>query len=344
MIYNTNNDNNKLSYVNEDGHTIGHGAITKTYSDSYIYNLKSDMYEKDIVNLIMKGEPINKDDESFKNVEYDVSRRQISNALLTVLRSNNVVIMNYPSRIVDALSVFMAKDLKSGGKKSKVFIYNDYINHNTQNSDYKMNSMRIDAFIARLFNAMIQVIYYGDPKRIIMNTRIIENSTGVFSHLLCDCIDRICRISNIGTHRQKCLYLSSIYFLNNVLRKDISENIRKYAIKISGLTVKEADLLDLQTKDDMYLNINTFINGLADILKLSGLKLDVIINQWCWIYGSSTYFGLELFPALAAMVSDSYIAYGINNSKTIQANAKEYYQRFMDSMILLGNEVVRGGN
>lgn len=335
------NTPSSLTYINEEGVRLGTGAITKTFSDSYLYNLKTDMYEKDIINLIMKGEEINKNDESFKNIEYDVARRQVTNALVTVLKSQNVKIMSSPTRIVDALAVFMAKDLKAPGQPSKVFIYNDYIQHNSQNSDYKINNMRVDGLIARLFNAMIQIIYYGDPKKIIMNTKIVENSTGVFACLFTDCIDRISRISNIGTHRQKCMYLSSIYFLNNVLRKEINQTVRSYALKISGLTQKEAELLELQSKDNIYDNINTFVNGLADVLRLSGLKLDVVLNQWCWIYGASTYFGMELFTSLAGMISDSYIAYGINNSKTIQANGKEYYQRFMDAMMLLSNEVVR---
>ena len=51
------------------------GEIAKTYASTFLYNKGS--YEKHIVNFLMTSKEIDKDSESFKDIRYDVKRRQI---------------------------------------------------------------------------------------------------------------------------------------------------------------------------------------------------------------------------------------------------------------------------
>lgn len=317
--------------INEE--TNETGKLTKTFSDTFLYNRSSDIYEKDLINFIMKGVPINKDDPTFDNVVYDIKRRQIVESLVKVLRSNDTIIMNSEKRMPKAFTVFTAKDIKQKNK-TKVFIYNDSIEHNESNSDYKLSNRNIDIFAAHLLDAATQIVYYAQPKRILLNHSIIEDGSFIFAKLFTNIIDFLFKIGNIGNEKGKVLYLSSMYYNVNILKKDITPSTRSLARRISGLTDREEKILLLQFNEEKgYVNIFEFISEIADTLKLSKLTIDTFIERWIFIYGTGTQFALELFPAFSAMITNAYIGCYINNQKTIEKITGRNMVTFSQSLL-----------
>ena len=182
-------------------------SLSKTYASTYLYNKGN--YEKNLVNFIMTAEEINKEDESFKDIKFDVKRRQIDNCLIKVLESNNVKLMIHPVPLPKAFKVFAASDLKTD-KKTRVFIdCTDII----KNVDGSYKCYNVDILIAYLVSAISNLIYYVDPKRIIMRREILDSGARCFSALFTYIIDYIYKISNTPMVKSKCQYLSARYYM-----------------------------------------------------------------------------------------------------------------------------------
>lgn len=308
--------------------------LAKTYSSTYLYN-KGD-YEKHLVNFIMTAEEIDKTDSSFEDIKYDVKRRQIDNSILKVLESNNVKLMIHPVPLPKAFKVFAAADIKTD-KKTKVFIDCTGI-INKVNGSYKCNN--VDILIAYLVSAISNLIYYVDPKRIIMRREIIESGARCFSALFTYIIDYLYKITNTPAIKSKCQYLASEYYVRSILCKEFTESLSGICKKISGMTDREVELLELQTDDDIFSNLDTFIKGIGNILKLPDLGLEIIVEKWLYLYGTGTQFALEIFPAFATMMTNCYVGCYLNNQKTIEKITGRNMVDFTKGMLKIGSESV----
>ena len=326
-------------YVNENKmpDNIGNkNVMTKTFTDSFLYNKSSDMYERDILDFIMKGEMIDKNIEAFEDVKYEVKRRQVSQALVKVLASDLIVIMDFPVRMSKAFTVFMAKDIKNDGK-NRIFIYNDSIVKN--DTGYKLRNP--DVFIAHLVDAMNQAIYYTDPKRIVMQADLTKEGACAFAKLFTNVVDYLYKIGSVGTNKAKVLYLCILYYVKCILKKDITDSILHLARDVSGLTDREIDLLDLQfNKDKGFVNIKFFIEQLNKVIGLSRLTVDIFLSKWIYLYGTGTQFALELYPAFASMMTNAYVGCYLNNQKTIEKLIGNHMVSFSQTILRIGNEVV----
>lgn len=317
---------------------LGKGQLTKTYINSYLYNVNSSQYEKRLLDFVMKGEEINKLDESFEDIRYEVKRRQVSSSLVKVLDSKNVVLISSPMPLPKAFKVFTAKDVK-GDKKLKVFIDCDIIRK--VNGKYVCNN--IDIFIAYLVSAMNQFIYHIDPKRLIMRDEIISSGSRAFANLFTNIIDYLYKVSTVSSTRDKCLYLSSLYYQVNLLQKDITDSVKHNARKVSGISEREEEILLLQLDENSLDDINEFINSIARILKLSKLTLDAFVEKWIFLYGTGTQFALELYTAFATMITNAYVGCYINNQKTIEkivGNGGKDMVAFTNAILKVGAESV----
>lgn len=309
--------------------------LAKTYASTFLYNKGN--YEKNLVNFIMTAEEIDKDGEAFKDIKFDVKRRQIDNCLIKVLESNNVKLMIHPVPLPKAFKVFVATDIKSSDKKMKVFIdcseivkFNDGI--------YRCNN--IDILIAYLVSAINNLIYYADPKRIIMRREIIDSGARCFSALFTYIIDYIYKISNTQSIKAKCQYLCARYYLEYILQKDFTDSLKAACRNISLMSEREEEILNLQIEDDMFRNIQTFIKGLLKVLKLPETNVELVVEKWLYLYGTGTQFALEIFPAFATMMTNCYVGCYINNQKTIEKITGRNMVDFTKGMLRIGSESV----
>ena len=316
--------------------------MAKTYAASYLYTKYSE-YEKQIFSFIMSGNEIDKDTSDFDDIKYDIKKRQVSNSLVKVLESKEVILMTSEIPLAKAFKVFCAKDLK-GPKKNRMKVFIDcsnIIERDGSSGRYVCKRGNIDILISYLVSAMHTFIYYADESRIISNSKVMSVGAQAFALLFTHVVDYVCKVSSMPSLKSKCMYLASMYYLGNILGKDYTtEGCRKICKKISGLSDRDAGIIDIQLKSESMMNIKYFVESLSTILHLNKLTLDVIVERWMSIYGTGTVFGLEIFPAFASMVTDAYVGAYLNNQKTIEKIAGTTMTEFTKVLLSIGAESV----
>ena len=316
--------------------------MPKTYAGTYLYRQYHE-YEQKILTFLMKGTEIDRYTDDFDDIRYEVKKRQVSNSLVKILDSKSVVLIIGTEPMSKAFKVFCAKDIK-GPKKDRMKVFIDCTNIITidpNSGKYTCKGNNIDILISYLVSAMHTYIYYIDEFRLTNNTKIMSTGAQVFASLFTHVVDYVCKISSMSSVKSKCLYLTSLYYLSNVLGKDYTtESCRKIAKKISGLSDRDAGIIDIQIKSESMMNIKMFVEMLSDILHISKLTLDIIVERWMTIYGTGTIFALEIFPAFATMITDAYVGAYLNNQKSIEKIAGTGMVEFTKTILAIGADAV----
>lgn len=311
-------------------------AKVKNFGDSYLYNIGK--FEKSLMEFMMSAEVINKEHQSFEDIKYEVKRRQVTSSLLKVLMSNNVVLLRGNVELSRAFKVFAAKDIISGDKKTKVFI--DVTNIiKSDGGNYSINSRNVDILVSHLLNAMNTFIYWVEPNKLINNTTLVETGTKAFSDMFTYIIDYL-RVGGVENVRERTKYISALYYQCGLLCKDLTDSIRNRAKKISGISQREADIIETLMGPDPFKNIYTFIEALAKVLRIDNqLKLDNFIEKWAFIYGSGTQYGTELYTCFASILTNAYVGAYINNQKTIEKVLGKTLVEFTNALFKVGSEL-----
>lgn len=309
--------------------------IPKDYSDTYLYSMSPNL-EKKIFEFIMKAEPIDKDTESFSDLRGDLKRRQVTNSLIKVIDSKNIILMLGNDPLPKAFKVFCATDVKYDNKK-KVFVDCSEI-IKFQDGMYKCRD--IDILVAYMISAMNNRIYYADPKRVVMNDRIIRTGAETFSSLFTHVVDYLNKISVVPATKAKCVYLSALYYISNILGKEVDDRTKSICRKISKISEREEDVLFIQLDKEWNLNIKFFVQELSKILRLNKMTLEVFVEKWIFLYGTGTHFALELYPAFASMITDAYVGCYINNQKTIEKIVDRNLVQFSQAVFDIGANVI----
>lgn len=316
--------------------------MAKTYASTYLYG-KYNEYEKRTIDFLLKADRIDQSLPEFEDIIYEVRKRQTSPALVKVLKSPNVILMSSMKPLDKAFKVFCAKDIKNDSSL-KVFIdVSNIIKKDEAKGKYVCGRNEIDVFISYLIDAMTTFIYYtpNGTDRIVNNTSVRSDGARVFADLFSHVVDYLCKISTISGSKNKCQYMAAMYYLVNLLGADVnSEATRRIACKVSGISDREAEIINIQLKPDCFLNIKFFVENVADVMHLSKLTLDTVVEKWMYVYGTGTVFALELFPAFSNMITDAYIGAYINNQKTIEKVAGQGMVVFTKSILTIGEESV----
>ena len=310
----------------------------KNYSNTYLYNTTRN-YETQIFKFIMNAERIDKDSEAFEDIKYEVKKRQITSVLSKVLESKNVVLLNGNPSLGRSFKVFYGADVKDG-RKPKVFIDCDML-HLSDGKWKPKTSGSIDILVSYLVSAMNAWIYYVDPRRIVSNTDIIHHGASCFAALFTNIIDYLQKISTISSSKDRVVYLSALYYQINILQKDLTDGVKNVAMKISGLSEREADILHIQLENNSFLNIKYFLETVTRILKIdTKVTLELFVEKWLYLYGTGTGFGLELYPAFASMITDAYVGAYINNQKTIERVTGKDLVNFTNAILKIGSDSI----
>lgn len=316
--------------------------MPKTYAGTYLYRQYHE-YEQKILTFLMKGTEIDRYTDDFDDIRYEVKKRQVSNSLVKILDSKSVVLIVGTEPMSKAFKVFCAKDVKGPRKdKMKVFIdCTNIIKVDPNSGKYTCTGNNIDILISYLVSAMHTYIYYIDEFRLTNNSKIMSTGAQVFASLFTHVVDYVCKISSMLSVKAKCLYLTSLYYLANVIGKDYNtESCRKIAKKVSGLSDRDAGIVDLQIKSESMMNIKMFVEMLSDVLHIPKLTLDVILERWMTIYGTGTVFALEMLPAFATMITDAYVGAYLNNQKSIEKITGTGMVEFTKTILAIGADAV----
>ena len=286
--------------------------MAKTFANTFLYN-KYPNYEKNMIDAIMTSERIDANSQEFEDIVADVKRRQVSSALVQVLKSKNIILLANAG-LSTQFKVIACKDVKTD-KKLRTFIDVSGIVF-MENGVYHCSS--IDILIGYLVAAMTTTIYYADEKRITDNTTILKTGATAFAKLFCQILEYIAKISTVPGLKNRAMYLASMYYLSNLLEKDPkADRTKQIARGIAAISEREEEIILMLCNDNTFLNIKFFTESIAEALKIH-ITVDMVVEKWMYLYGTSTVFGLELFPSFAQMLTDAYVGSYINNQKTIE--------------------------
>ena len=95
-----------------------------------------------------------------------------------------------------------------------------------------------------------------------------------------------------------------------------------------------------QCDEKDFESIKSFVEKLADLIKVPALKVDNVIDKWMYLYGSNTVFAIEYYPALSAMLTDAYCGAYINNQKTIEKVVGNTLVSYTKNVIAKGGTLV----
>lgn len=309
----------------------------KKFNETYLYKKMPD-YEKDIQALILKGNRIDKTHESFNDIKYEVKRKNIDSTLAKLLDSERIVLVIPTKPLPKSFKIITAKDIKED-KKTKVFIDCSGVIEPSGNGYVINGSNAVNILISYLVAARTAFIIEAKPSMILTNSALTQSGTKTFASLVNYVVDFIGKI-NINTDtRNKSLYMASIYYQVNLLGKDIdSKSVKDTAMKISGVSERQANIIELDFQPDSFDDIEKFIALLRESLHIKGLTIDSFIEKWMFLYGTGTVFGMELFTYFAQTITDAYIGAYINNQKTIEKVTKQNMIEFSKTLIKIGSD------
>ena len=315
----------------------------KSYSDSFLYS-KYPKYQQILSAAIMNEKMIDKASTAFKDVEYEVKRTRMSDSLVRILTSTNVVLLDCDDPLPKSFKVFGAKDFRTRDKKFKVFIdCYGVITKDKSSSGLIVDEMKL---VSHLINAGMTMIYYKKPSLFIRKTQFIMDAATCFAKCFTAIIDYLIKISIQETSKAKVLYLSAMYFLCGILDYDEDEAM-PMAKKIAEISDREAGMLNIlvdrasdvkgvaKEESSCYSNIKRFIEIMRSVMHFNqkAITVDIVVERWMKQYGPSTMLAMEFFPAFSAMMTDAYCGAYLNQQKTIEKVCKT-------DMVSYGKQVI----
>ena len=311
--------------------------MIKSFGDTFLYRQYGD-YDKKLFEFIMKADEIDASSNAFADVLFDVKRQNIGVSIANVATSSNIKLMVGPETLPTQFKVFAAKDLK-GKNRDSTKIYIDCTGV-IMDSHGTWVCRDIDRFISYLISAMVALIWAADNKRIINNAALSEAGAGAYSIAFTHIVDYLFKISVEPEIKAKCKYLTSRFYLEHVVGKE-SSTVSATARKIAGISEREERVIEIGCNDKSFSSLPAFVETLNHILK-KNLTIDALVDKWMFIFGQSTVFGLEFFPAFSSMLTDAYVGSYLNNQKTIEKIMGDEMVTFTKTIFTIGANALNG--
>lgn len=308
----------------------------KNYDSSYLYSMAN--YGQDLYQYIVGAKRVDKTQPGFDNIRYLVKRNQTSSCLSSLVDRDSIVFMIPNKPVSRAFKVLAAKDVRMTNKDTKVFIdVSDIIK--LENDEYTIKNADVEKLISYLACALNTLIYHVDPTTILNNTTMVSSSTECFAKLGANIIDYM-RIGGVDNIRAKMMFLCAMYYQVGILLKEDDTATSQRAMKISGLSQREADLIRVQVPEASFENIKTFVEAMAKVLREPNLKLENFIDKWIFLYGSGSQFGTELYTAFANMIIHSYVGAYLVNQKQIEKIAGRNMVEYCTTLFKIGGDLL----
>jgi len=311
----------------------------KTYGDSYLYNNKfsakvsgdSSKYNKALMDFITLSQRIDKNSDAFRGIVEDIKRQQTSSVLYSVLMMPNVQLCIYNTEMPRSFKVFDAYDIKND-KKPTVFIDVTGLIDN-RNGYYVCK--KIDVLITYLFGALDYLVYRYANTSILSNSNVLLPATTCYVNMFTYIIDYL-RVIGYSANKTKIGYLTALYFMVNMMGKNLDDSIKNVAAKLVDVKPNEMRAYDLYISDHLFDNIYTFIDGISKEFNMKGFNLEVFINKWMYLYGTGTQYACELFSSFIVLITNAYCGAYIVQQKQVERCCGT-------NMVKLANEILKIG-
>ena len=308
--------------------------VRKTFDNSYFFNQEVEKHHRNLTEFIIKTERIDKNSAAFKGIIEEVKRRQSSSILVDILLMKEVVLCINNIELPRAFKVFEANDLrlKDG---PKVFID---VTGLVEFKDGYFLCKKIDVLITYLFGALTYLLYQKEPVKMVNNSNLSISGTECFVAMFTYIIDYL-RIIGFAANKNKIAYLTGLYFLHNMMGKDLDMYTKNIAAKIAGIAPNEIKVYDLYFNEGDFRDIDTFINLITTTFKLKGLTTEVFIQRWIYLFGAGTQFGAELFTSFSVILTNAYCGSYIVNQKQIERCCGRSMVQYATSLLRMGVDV-----
>lgn len=330
-------DNEEISLFTEAVNSQPYKSYPNTYVGQKIAQ-GGQSIEKPLIDYIMKADRINKNHESFRQIQNDIKTRQTSAILYRVLMMPDVMLCMDSKELPASFKVFRAADVRAADKKPKIFI--DLTGIVKMNNGSLICS-KIDTLITYLTGALVQLLYYDGSKQLTNNAAITRPATVCFMKLFTGVIDEL-RVIGYAENQLKIKYATAVYFLYSVVGKPL-ENAKNMAANILSINPREAKAFDYFYSDEALDNVNTFVTNLCENFKLKDFGTDIMLDRWIFKYGKGTMYGLELYPSFLTMITNAYCGAYVNNQKTIEKYCGKDMVTISTSIIRMGADIYTEG-
>lgn len=321
----------------------GEETKIKNYDDSYLYH-KSDSGKR-LMEFMLTCHHVDKSSESFQEIRSDVKRRQINASTLKVLDSPQVILCIGDNPLPKANKVMAARDVRGDKNKLKIFIdVTELIKF--ENGVYKCDGVKeLSVLVGYLLIAMNTRIYFTRTTAITNRTNLTKAGCRCFSDMVTYILDYLRIMSGTNKAKEKIKWYASMYYQVSLLGKDADAPATSgMARKIAGISEQEEKMIQMyiDTIANPYINIDTFVNGLRNILNCSTLTLESFVNKWMFLFGPGTQYGLELYPDFARILIEAYVGSYQNNQATIEkVLGGAGLSEFVNEILSLGMELVK---
>lgn len=311
----------------------------KTYGNTYLYTRNPDemnQHNKVLTDFILKADRIDKNSEAFQSIMDAVKREQRSSVLYSVLQRDDVVLCMRSPELPRAFKVFEAKDLRTK-TGPKVFI--DVTGLIKLNGIY-FDCKKIDVLNTYLLGALTYILYRENPIKLTNNSNITIAGTECYISLVNYIIDYL-RIIGYSANKDKILYLTGLFYLYNLMGKDLDNYSKNIAAKIAGVSssnIRSYELYYDPEKD--FRNIDSFITLIAETFKLKGLNTEVFMHQWIYSIGEGTQFCTELFTSFSVLITSAYCGSYVVNQKQIERCCGKSMVNYAIALMKLGSEEI----
>lgn len=318
----------------------------KTFSDSYLYN--SANYSRDIFHYIMSADVIDKKSEAFSDILYQVKVRQINPVILKVLMSDKVLLCIAPKSMPRPFKVFRAINVKEGRRADKKIFIDCTGLIQMDGGVYRCK--QIGVLLSYLISAMVSILYYEMPDKVVRNATLTESGTEAFIDMMLYVLGYLNVPITYHDNKEKMAYVIGLYYQRCILCKTDMNSISQVAKKLSKLDAKKAEYLNVIFGtffgDKDYVNINDFIKEFARIFlnqeedskDKRKLDIDTFTQRWMYAFGPGTYMGTELFPVFSSILTDCYVGAYINQQNTIEKIVRGNVAEFTTALLSLGSD------
>lgn len=321
----------------------------KKISDSYLY--QSTNYDKELFKYLMEAERVDKSNKSFGDIIYSV-KQQSTAVISKVLMSNKVVLMIRDSGVSRVFKVLYLKDAKSDSADRKVFIDCSGI---IKSSDGIYKCSKVGALISYLTAAMTYIIYYNNPKLITSSASLMKNGSSAFVDMMLYTLGYLKVPVTYADNKERMSFVLAEYYLSCVEGVPTSgETIYNIAKSISGIKEKRTcdylHTLFAFTLDEGHCDFNKFLAKFAEVFldqkegsispkNRALLTTEAFVQRWMYMFGPSTFLGLECFVPFSEILTDCYTGAFLNQQNTIEkVVGSKVVVDFTNELLKIGGE------
>lgn len=267
----------------------------KTLNDTFIFNYYDKNLKSNIIKFIDSADEISY--EELKDELYEIDKRftfPLKPQIIVDLKAgkitpiyNNSASLKIPSSIPAVLTI----------KNSKIRCFVNLNNYSTRNKEGKLIIDTDKLFVLLQAGEIYSLTYQYFP-RIQRDSEIITYGSELYSKLFTNILNKKFAINLDENKHNQVLFLTSKFFIINLLGKEPSTEVDNYALKncrIGNPYIIEGVNRMIDIKE--YEKLETFIVALSKNIKgLEKLTVRAYLDNFINSYGPSTLFSLEFLP------------------------------------------------